>query len=88
MNDQDYIINGLADQLNEALVKIDILTEELQLIRTERDALMNDIYSAFHSKDGFCSICAEYKDAVGGACSGMLDGECFMWRGVNHGAEA
>lgn len=88
MNDQDYIINGLADQLNEALVKIDILTEELQLVRTEQKVLMDDLIFASHSKDGFCSICAEYKDAIGGVCSGTIDEECFTWRGTNHGTEA
>lgn len=61
MNDQDYIINGLADKLNEALSanadlmyenenkqqRINQLTEELRLTKIELNSLMKDLKLAF-----------------------------------------
>lgn len=84
MNDQDYIINGLADQLNEALSanadlmyeneskqqRINQLTEELRLAKIELSSLMKDLKLAFEHPDGLCSICNDYKDAVAGMCRG------------------
>lgn len=81
---KDYVVNGLADQLNEALSanaglmyenenkqqRINQLTEELRLTKIELNALMNDLKLAFEHPDGICSICNDYKDAVAGICRG------------------
>lgn len=81
---KDYVVNGLADQLNEALSvnadlmyenenkqqRINQLTEELRLAKIELNSLMKDLKLAFEHTDGICSICNDYKDAVAGMCRG------------------
>ena len=81
---KDYVVNGLADQLNEALSanadlmyeneskqqRINQLTEELRLAKIELSSLMKDLKLAFEHPDGLCSICNDYKDAVAGMCRG------------------
>lgn len=81
---KDYVVNGLADQLNEALSanadlmyeneskqqRINQLTEELRLAKIELSSLMKDLKLAFEYPDGLCSICNDYKNAVAGMCRG------------------